>query len=363
MKVAFRVDASIWIGSGHLVRCLNLARYLRSEFLANVMFICKKNPGDLIDLLLQEGFEVRILDSLAGDVSVNDQESARSPFCSGTDASRTREVLLAEHFDLLVVDHYQIDITWEVEVSTAVNKVMVIDDIPGRAHSCDLFLDQNLDSSTAEYKLCPQRNVVGLFGPSYALISPHFQKTRRLIDRKFDAIRRCLVYFGSGSDAAKFARAALLALSDSAFSHISVDVVVSEEHGCNELMDLVRSHPKANLWPRQHSLADLMMISDLAIGGGGVSTWERCCLGLPAIAVACSENQKKVVRAVAKRDAAIGLMNFDNLAQRISDELFILIKHPDRMHALSANAFDVCDGEGVRRVSEKIASTIFDDGN
>ena len=56
MKVLVRTDASVEIGSGHLMRCLTLADQLRSED-AEVAFACRDLPGGMFDLLQAHGYQ------------------------------------------------------------------------------------------------------------------------------------------------------------------------------------------------------------------------------------------------------------------------------------------------------------------
>ena len=51
-----------------------------------------------------------------------------------------------------------------------------------------------------------------------------------------------------------------------------------------------------------------MARDDLAIGASGTASWERCCLGLPALVVSMGENQ----RAIAESLDAHGLTSFLN---------------------------------------------------
>ena len=51
--ILFRCDASLSIGSGHVMRCRTLARELQRRGAA-VTFLCRRQPGDLISLLEQE---------------------------------------------------------------------------------------------------------------------------------------------------------------------------------------------------------------------------------------------------------------------------------------------------------------------
>jgi len=57
MKAAFRVDASLQIGSGHVMRCLTLAEALRANG-AQCHFISRVHPGHLLELIRQRGFAI-----------------------------------------------------------------------------------------------------------------------------------------------------------------------------------------------------------------------------------------------------------------------------------------------------------------
>ena len=61
MNVAFRVDSSIQIGSGHLMRCLTLAERLHRRENANIVFVVRDLEGALIDLIRFQGYSVLVL--------------------------------------------------------------------------------------------------------------------------------------------------------------------------------------------------------------------------------------------------------------------------------------------------------------
>ena len=52
-RIIIRCDASMLVGSGHVMRCLTLARHLKSRG-SEVFFICRRQPGDLIGMLETE---------------------------------------------------------------------------------------------------------------------------------------------------------------------------------------------------------------------------------------------------------------------------------------------------------------------
>jgi spore coat polysaccharide biosynthesis predicted glycosyltransferase SpsG len=66
-------------------------------------------------------------------------------------------------------------------------------------------------------------------------------------------------------------------------------------------------------------MAALMAASDLYIGAGGTTTWERCSLGLPGICIATAENQVEIAKALHQA----GVHRFLGRANEITDELIV----------------------------------------
>jgi UDP-2,4-diacetamido-2,4,6-trideoxy-beta-L-altropyranose hydrolase len=135
MKIAIRVDASTRIGMGHVMRCVTLAEVLRKQS-AEVIFICRSQPGDCIDWIRERGFTVLEL-SLTAEILLNNQLMIE-------DAVSIQQYLHAHvPIEWLIVDHYDIDYRWEGIMRGSVRQIMVIDDLANRQHNCDLLLDQN----------------------------------------------------------------------------------------------------------------------------------------------------------------------------------------------------------------------------
>ncbi|MCZ2207715.1 hypothetical protein [Cylindrospermopsis raciborskii] len=61
MIILFRVDASLQMGTGHVMSCLILAQALHDRG-ADCRFICREHPGHLLEQICQEGFEARVVD-------------------------------------------------------------------------------------------------------------------------------------------------------------------------------------------------------------------------------------------------------------------------------------------------------------
>src|SRR5690606_21453679 len=62
-KIAFRVDASVDIGIGHLARCLTLADALRDGG-SECHFLCRDLKGHRMDMVHARGHKVHVLQNL-----------------------------------------------------------------------------------------------------------------------------------------------------------------------------------------------------------------------------------------------------------------------------------------------------------
>lgn len=310
-QILVRCDASLSIGSGHVMRCRTLARDLQRRG-ATVTFLCRRQPGDLIDLLEQE-FPVLALpeqplarcQGLAG----RDLYAAWLGCSQAQDAAQCLEALA--HAGLttaswLVVDHYGLDASWEEAMLEGLSgeappKLLAIDDLADRTHQADLLLDQNFFGSETEqrYRGLVPVHCRQLLGPHYALLGPEYAQLHPLVPPRTE-LRRVLVFFG-GVDPDNLTGQALEALMDPALAHLAVDVVLGRQSPHRQAVEQqVARRPGTTLHGPLPSLAGLIARADLAIGAGGATTWERACLGLPSLVTPAADNQVQGVNLLAQ---------------------------------------------------------------
>ena len=178
MKIAIRTDSSHQIGSGHVVRCLTIARALRKNG-HECNFICRDLRGNL-NLLISNEFKLEQLPSpnrkYINHSSTSLKHESWAEVDWKTDALQTSSLL--SEFDLIICDHYSFDFKWEGIVSQKGIKIMIIDDLADRKHKCNLLLDATLGRNVCEYKKLTDKNTFLLIGVEYALIRPEFKKLR-----------------------------------------------------------------------------------------------------------------------------------------------------------------------------------------
>lgn len=364
-NVAFRVDASIRIGTGHVMRCLTLAGTLQAHGM-QCHFISREHPGHLIDLVRQSGHAITVLPAALQEPSTADatraaDESSYSDWlgCSWqTDVQQTAAILATLRPDWLVVDHYALDERWEVAAAPHYGKLLVIDDLANRVHRCDLLVDQNLGRQPQDYANLVPAICKVLTGPRYALLRPEFAALRDYsLKRRTNAQLKELLITMGGVDLPNATSQVLAALKACPLSTDCRVTVVMGQHA--PWLDEVRRTALTMPFPIEvkvgvRDMAQLMADSDLAIGAAGSTMWERCALGLPTCMLILAENQREAGSAIASTGAAVLIEATPELEAELVKCFNVFSTDVRRLYLMSEQARAICDGLGVDRVVQRL---------
>jgi UDP-2,4-diacetamido-2,4,6-trideoxy-beta-L-altropyranose hydrolase len=363
-SVVFRTDASLRIGSGHVVRCLSLAAVLCTRG-ARCRFVCRTLDGHLIDAVARAGYEVMALPVIPASAGAATSGVAHAAWLEAdweTDARQTVAAIDAQRPGWLVVDHYALDARWEALLRAQAEHLLVIDDLADRSHDCDVLLDQNLGRQAGDYVGRVPGKCRVVVGPQFALLRPEFAALREssLARRAQPRLGRVLVTMG-GVDRDNVAAAVLEALQRTALPVGSRITVVMG--AAAPALAAVRAQASAMRWPTEvqvgvDDMAALMAESDLAIGAAGGTAWERCCLGLPSLVVVLADNQQLAAQALDRAGAAVLLGDAEQVAQRLPAILQRLAS-PGELARLTRACSRVTDGRGAERV---VAEMVACDG-
>jgi UDP-2,4-diacetamido-2,4,6-trideoxy-beta-L-altropyranose hydrolase len=357
MKFIFRTDASLRIGTGHVMRCLTLAKALRERG-AGCKFVCRDLEGNLIEKIRQEGFECvalakppEINEMYDADASVLAHADRFTASCRN-DSLEVINVLGNERVDWLVVDHYSLDKRWEEALRWYAQKIMVIDDLAERSHDCDLLLDQNLVANFEKrYQNLLPEHCATLLGPQYALQQPEYAELRTRTPPRTGPVKRVLIFFG-GADQQNLTGRVVCAFFTLKRNDIVLDVVLSS-HSPHKagIQEQVRQHANIFVHDALPTLAPLMLQADLAIGAGGATSWERCCLGLPSLVITLAENQKAIAAELHQRGLVRWLGHYDTVTEEVLVEAIQAAIDNKELENWSRACMTITDGGGVDRVA------------
>jgi len=360
MKVAFRTDASLLIGTGHVMRCLTLADALRERGVQST-FICRPHPGHLLDLIRQRGHSAKALAS-TDDAFIAPADPCHAKWLGtdwASDAAQMQQALGNQVVDWLVVDHYALDRRWEQTLRPNTRRIMAIDDLSDRPHDCDLLLDQNLGRQAEDYGGLVSSRTQILIGSSYSLLRPEFSqwRERSLHRRATPQLKNLLITMG-GVDQANATGQVLDALTH---FELPTDMRITAVLGPTApWLAQVQAKAVTAACPTQvlasvSNMAQLMAESDLCIGAAGGSAWERCALGLPTLILVLAANQHSGAMTLQSSGAAWVAVDLQQLTAQMAT-IFDKATQTATLQKMSKAAADLMTCDGTSKVVELLLS-------
>ncbi len=362
MTFIFRSDSAEFIGSGHIRRCLNIAKEIKTRGIESI-FICNSHEGNInreirrnfkvLELpkkkisLKEKAFYKGNINHLYKDwLGCEEEEDAIDSFNLILKVKNIR-------IDWIIVDHYSLGERWEKKIKSSLknikknHKIFVIDDLFNRNHYCEILLNQNYFSNNnlEKYKKILDRNSQLLIGPHYALLGKEYLGMKDLsIERR--QIRRILIYFGGVENSIH--HKVIEAIYEEDFSEIIFDYIISDKSKYYSYLRKIEKKIKnLHVHNTKETLAGYILRADLFIGAGGSTSLERLCLGIPSITIILANNQKDVSENLYS-DKYINLIGQGNLItpKEISKAIYDFINKK----IILKDGRELVDGFGTKRV-------------
>nr|WP_313062962.1 UDP-2,4-diacetamido-2,4,6-trideoxy-beta-L-altropyranose hydrolase [Moraxella sp. CTOTU49097] len=360
MKIMVRADASLTMGSGHIMRCLTLADRLKQQG-HDITFICRKHDGHLADLIGQKGFAVQLLaKSETADFIKQHAHSEWLGASENDDFAECKPILQALKPDWLIIDHYAIGKNWEQQAKRLLPnlKILAIDDLADRTHDCEILLDQNFGRKNEDYQPLVPSHCQRLLGTRYTLLRDEFASWRAIsLDRRksVQPPNNILVNLG-GVDNDNVTLKILQTLNtfvQHSTQAFNVTVVMGKTAPHIKSVQRFAKHASfaCAVLVNVTNMAELMANADLAIGAAGSTTWERCCLGLPMVLIVLADNQQVIAKALADKNlvkVVTDIAVLDEQLPRLLSEL------TDNYKKFSRQSAKLVDGQGAKRVAHWI---------
>lgn len=334
MNLLIRADASIQMGTGHVMRCLALAQTWQDRGGQVALAAAALTPA-LEQRLNDEQVQVIKLSEVAGSL---------------TDAKAMATLAHQLNSPWIVVDGYQFGAAYQKALKTDGLKVLFVDDY-GHAdfYYADLVLNQNLYAHEGLYQQrSPQTRL--LLGPDYVLLRREFWPWQGWQRPVSPIARKVLVTLG-GADPDNVTLKAVQALQQ--LDGLEAIVVVGSSNPHYELLESI-TQASLGLITLQHNVTnmpDLMAWADLAIAAGGSTAWELAFMGLPSLMIMLAENQRAVVEKLSEMGVAVNLgWHEDILLTDLAPILRHWLMSRELREQMVNQAQRLVDGEGGARV-------------
>lgn len=336
-----RADASVEMGTGHVMRCLALAQAWQ-DVGGKCAFVMSNPAPRICERLSRENLEVCALSSEVG---------------GEWDARELAKLSKARGADCVVVDGYQFGGDYQDIIKAQGLNLLLIDDNGHADHySADAILNQNIHASSGLY---PRRasHTDLLLGVRYAMLRREFL-TLKGWQRYIEPLGRNILVTMGGSDPENVTSAVIRALHLVLFEGVSVKIVVggSNPHFVPITHEVSKLKFKVEILKDSGEMPELMAWADIAISAAGYTCWELCLLALPAIIIPVAGNQRIAAAKLDGLGAAKMVPNAEQTEALAKDITDLLLSH-QRRHSMSSIARALVDGEGSARVVCSILKT------
>ncbi|NEP28200.1 UDP-2,4-diacetamido-2,4,6-trideoxy-beta-L-altropyranose hydrolase, partial [Moorena sp. SIO3I6] len=290
MNLIIRANASLKIGTGHVMRCLALAQAWQ-ETGGEAIFILNTEACVLQERLRSQSMEVVHLSVSSG---------------STEDAKQTASFAHQFGADWVVVDGYHFGADYQRVIKEAGLRLLFIDDYGHAAHYwADLVLNQNVYAHEGLYAKRESYTQL-LLGTQYTLLRKEFWPWQGWQRQIPTVARKVLVTLG-GADPDNVTLKVIQALQQVKVEGLEAVVVVggSNPH-YQQLQAAVHDSGTAiTLKYNVTNMPELMAWADIAIAAGGSTCWELAFMGNPSLVVILAENQRQVAEKLDAFGAAI----------------------------------------------------------
>ena len=256
---------------------------------------------------------------------------------------------IAEGADLLIIDHYDLNITKIARHSHRSWKLVIFEDIGKRKIPVDLAINGSPSAFAMNLEKYGALNV--LAGPKFQVIRSDLVEKRNAKNNPKELVKTFLIILGSGDGGGLLDQ--LVEFFDynvcPAWGDISFDVVAGPFAEINH--QVVSSNLTIHRSP--DNLSTLTLNADLALSAGGQTLVELVYCGVPTVSVCIAENQRENLRAMDSMDSTIFLEDIesDKWKAVLGDKVFNLLGDCGLRKTLSNNSLGLVDGFGAQRIS------------
>lgn len=335
-----RADASMAIGTGHVMRCLALAQALAEQGHEASLAACEI-PDALTTRLEREGVPVT---KLAAERASQEDLDATLRIAGETGAT------------CLVLDGYSFGRDYQDRLRKAACLCVIDDCAAADGYSADLLLNPNLFATDDMY--AEQDVAQVLTGAKYAVLRREFwQQTDKPVSSK---TRRILITMG-GSDPDNDTGKVIRAVKKVSLEHVEIRAIVGAGNPYGETLAVQagRAGHDVELLRDVQNMREQYDWCDLCVASAGNTALELACVGVASLFLIIVDNQEPVARAIRKFGFGRVLgwhedVNEDAIRAGVRD-LLVSTEERDRMGRWGRK---VVDGQGALRVATALGKLV-----
>ena len=309
MNILIRADSSSYIGTGHIMRDLVLAKKFSKD---QIIFATQNLEGNINHKIKESNYNIEILNN--------------------NNFEELNKLIKKLNIDMIIIDHYEINYNFEKKLKEQNSKlkIFVFDDTYEK-HYCDILLNHNIYADEKKYRNLVPKDCELKCGTNYTLLREEFleAKKQKQTIKKENRLKTLFIAMG-GTDHKNLNITILKNIKIVCKKNIKVNLVTTT---ANRNLEKLKRYCKDKEWINLHinskEVANLMNQSDFAIITPSVTANEAYFLDLPFIAIKTAKNQKQMYKFL-KRNNYFILKKFNESGLKKYLKLFMEEKIENR---------------------------------
>lgn len=342
--VFFRADSNSQIASGHIMRCLSIAKKFESKGYDVTFLIADENS---VSLLEDNGMSYRILHSRWYDLS--------------DETEKVKEVLVEHPCSILFIDTYSVNRTY-VDFLLPYAKICYLGSKKEYLGNLDCLINYSADIDYDFYKDNYGTDTLLLLGPEYAPLRDEFQYVPVCENEE---VNGCSILLTTGNtDQYNCVYRILEALTESSFFYkVAIKVVIGRMFEYTSEIRRFLTYNNISLLENVTSMSSLMQSSNLAITANGTTVYELAASHVPTISFAMVKEQIGSAQALSR----LGIVEYvgemfnegDECIRNMMNKVGMYVLNPTKRFELARSAYKVIDGKGCDKIVNEIKQNII----
>lgn len=353
--VYIRADANEVIGTGHVMRCLAIARELR-RIEEDVTFLIADECTEQI--IIEFGFQVICLHSCWSDME--------------SELTTMLHLVNDTNVKTLLIDSYYVTENYLEELHKYV-RLVYIDDLNAFIYPVDMLVNYNVYAKKINYKNTYQSvglSTEFLLGCEYVPLRTEFRnicrKERGVLDGQIGKDmgsqevferKRVLITSGGTDNSDVIGRLLNKLKEQDWFEKVEFYVILGRFHQHeSKIQEQWSSYSNIFLYKNVSTISQYMIMCDVAVTAGGSTVYELCACGLPAIIYTLADNQFEIAREFN----AMGLIPWcgdirrdaDDCIKNIICQIENFLRHEKVCKEKSKIMKRLVDGLGAERIAK-----------
>jgi UDP-2,4-diacetamido-2,4,6-trideoxy-beta-L-altropyranose hydrolase len=286
MNILIRCDSSDIIGTGHVMRCLNLCENNSEN---NYTFVCKNFKFNIINKIKDKGYKLHIF-----EYTIEPKISNYKTWLGDNDNKEydiLSSILKYNKYDEIIIDHYGIDYNIESKLKIYCN-VTVITDLFEYKHDCDKLINYNTNDIKSLIDICINPNTIIKYGIENIIINKKFLNKKKTYFR--DKIKKICIMLG-GSDPNNYTLKIIQTIIEyTIINDITIYIIIGKSNNnISSIKQFGKEYKNINILYdlNYDEIINIYLDIDLCIGSLSITTYERYFMNIPQICIKIANNQ------------------------------------------------------------------------